>query len=254
MLTDGPGIFERARLRAPGDIDRRESWWKRVLGLEPSDAEALKRGARVIRYDDESGIAQGFALYEVVLDNGDYPARADVADLVAATDDAYAALWRYLIELDLVSTVKATLRGVTEQLSWQVSDRRAVKKTDERDHLWLRIIDVASVVVARTYSCPGSFVLQVTDELGFADGDYLLTIAPRGVATAVRLTGSSAPPPEAAARVRLSVAELGAIYLGGTSASELARAGRIEETTANAAALLDAAFHWPVPPRLSIWF
>jgi predicted acetyltransferase len=204
-----------------------------------------------VRFDDAAGTAQGFALYRVALEQNSFPGRLELADLVAATDDAYAALWRFLIEMDLVSTVVAPLRSVSEPVTWQVADHRAVRKTNERDHLWLRILDLPATLGARRYGAPGGYLLSVTDDLGFADGDFLLTVAGDG-----RAEAHPSPGPASAhrAHVSLSTADLATLYLGGTSAVDLARAGRLVERSTDAAARLDAAFHTGAAPHLSTWF
>src|SRR5512133_3359315 len=37
LLADGPAVFDRTRDRSPGEVDRREIWWKRTLGLLPNE-------------------------------------------------------------------------------------------------------------------------------------------------------------------------------------------------------------------------
>lgn len=59
--------------------------------------------------------------------------------------------------------------------------------------------------------------------------------------------------PDAAA-LALSVNELGALYLGGTSARTLVRAGRVTELTDGAADAFDASFRSAITPWLSTWF
>jgi len=251
VFTDGPAIFERSR--EPGEVDRRPIWWSHALGLVAEDPDSGKRTLRCVRYDDAAGRAQGFAVYSVELGEEGYPARLDLADLVAATDDAYAALWHFVLDMDLVTEVSAPLRSVREPLAWQVLDRRAVRKAIERDHLWLRILDVPTTLTARTYSAPGTFRLTVTDDLGFADGDCLLTVDARGGGTAHPLAADADAPADAV-HLTLAVADLGALYLGAGSAVDLARAGRLTTTAPDAAARLDATFHAPNAPRLSTWF
>ncbi|ANP71363.1 GNAT family N-acetyltransferase [Cryobacterium arcticum] len=252
LLTDGPAVFERTRDRSPGEVDRREIWWKRTLGLLPNEPEAHKRGIRAVRYDDADGAMAGFALYEIALQNVSHPGKLTLVDLVAATDDAYAALWRFLIEMDMVDEIAAPLRSVSEPVAWQVADHRAVRKTGERDHLWLRILDVPAALAARRYTAPGHYLLDVTDDLGFATGRFLLTVAADGSGQAHPLTDSTAP--EGTVEVSLSTADLASLYLGGTSAVDLARAGRITERTPDAAIRLDTALHSAYAPHLSTWF
>ena len=252
LLADGPAVFDRTRDRSPGEVDRREIWWKRTLGLLPNEPDARKRGIRAVRYDDANGEIAGFALYEIALQNVSQPGQLKLVDLVAATDDAYAALWRFLVEMDMVNEISAPLRSVSEPVAWQVADHRAVRKTSERDHLWLRILDVPAALGARRYTAPGQYLLDVTDELGFAQGRFLLTVAADGSGHAHPLLDAAAP--AGAVEVALSAADLASLYLGGTSAVDLARAGHITELTPDAAMRLDTALHSAYAPHLSTWF
>ena len=213
-------------------------------------AENKGADVRVVRYDDEDGEPQGFAIYKA--SQGEDDGSLTVTYLVAATDDAYSALWRFLLEIDLISTVKATLRPVEEPVQWQISDARAAVKSNETDHLWLRILDVKSTLEARRYSSEGVFVLEIGDELGIAHGVYLLTILQGGRAEVEKLDDAGGYADNS--RLRMSIAELGAIFLGGVAVSTLVRAGRIDELQPGSAAAADASFRSGVTPWLSIWF
>jgi len=158
-----------------------------------------------------------------------------------------------VIEMDMVNEIAAPLRSISEPVAWQVSDHRAVRKTGERDHLWLRILDVPAALGARRYAAPGEYLLDVTDDLGFAQGRFLLTVAADGSGQAQPLAQGSAAP-AGAVEVALSAADLASLYLGGTSAVDLARAGRILEKTPDAARRLDTALHSAYTPHLSTWF
>jgi predicted acetyltransferase len=182
------------------------------------------------------------------------PGQLKLVDLVAATDDAYAALWRFMVEMDMVNEIAAPLRSISEPVAWQVSDHRAVRKTGERDHLWLRILDVPTALGARRYAAPGDYLLDITDDLDFAQGRFLLTIAADGSGQAQRLPDAAAGTPDGAVEVALTAADLASLYLGGTSAVDLARAGRILEKTPDAARRLDTALHSAYTPHLSTWF
>lgn len=251
LRVDGPALIERGRLNAPGDIERWSHQWEHLLGLVGDDKDRAKN-LRVVRYDDSARIAQGFAIYRVTETVGDFSAHIlDLHYLVAATDDAYAGLWRYLIEMDLVASITAPLRSADEAFTWQLSDFRAARKTWERDHLWTRILDVKAALETRRYGAPGNIVLEVDDPLGFADGRFLLTIEPDSLASVVPLPGRA---PDDAAAVALTVNELSALYLGGVSAVSLVRAGRITELREGSAVAIDRAFRSTVTPWLSIWF
>ncbi len=247
---DGEAIVERIRLNGPGEIDVRGHLWNRLFGLA-GDPDR-KKTLRAVRYDDADGVPQGFAIYSFAQPSEDFSAQTlNVEYLATATDDAYSGLWRYLLEIDLVSTVTAPLRRVDEPMVWQLSDFRSAKKDDEQDHLWTRVLDVKGALEARRYRAPGRIALEVSDPLGFAGGRFLLDVAADGTAVVSPLEGEV---PDDAAAVALGIAELGALYLGGVSAVVLERAGRITELRPGSADAVDGAFRSAVAPWLSIWF
>ena len=238
-------LIEAKRLGTPGEIATWPHLWDRTFGLASDDA-TTKDKLRGIRYDDAEGVPRGFALYTVDDNDANFSKHnANVVSLVTTTDDAYAGLWSHLLELDLVTRLSVHLRSTDEPLRHQVADFRAVRDIDTRDHLWLRILDVAATLEARSYSAPLDLVVTVTDALDFAAGTYRILVEDHE-ATVTRA--------EAAPDLTLSVNELSSIYLGGFSAQTYLRAGRIEEHTPDAAALLDRTFASPVTPHLPVWF
>ena len=240
-------VYERARLQNPGEIELKGHLWVRLFGI-PGRANPAE--LRVVRYDDAAGVAQGFVVYK--LQDEHFDATLHVEYLSAATDDAYAALWRYLLEHDLLDEIKAPLRSVDEPLRWQLTNSRAATENDVHDHLWMRILDVKRALEARHYDAPGTFVLEIDDALGYADGSYLLSVDGEGVGAVTKLDSSEGYDDNH--RLALSVAMLGAIYLGATAVTTLVRAGRISEKTPGAAVAAEAAFRSATTPWLSTWF
>ena len=238
-----PELHERIRPTGVGQIDAWDLRWDGFVGLAEEDKDRAKE-LRAIRYDDADGVLRGLALYRVTGGEPDFGAHTLTLDYLATeTDDAYAALWRYLLEVDLVSTLKAHDRPVDEPMQWQVTDMRAVKQSPY-DHVWTRILDVPAALSARDYAAPLETVIEVTDELGFASGTYALYID--GKATVERT--------DAPAALVMSVNELSALYLGGVAAATLVGAGRISEREPGAASALDTAFRSARAPWLSFWF
>src|SRR4051812_13052439 len=233
ILADAADLFERARLRTPGAIALSGVLFTRLFGRPSDDADLRER--RFLRYDDEDGVPQGFAVYSLKESEDDFVNSVlRVHQLVAVTDEADAALWRFLLEHDLVGRLTAQLRSVDEPLRWLVADERAVR-VRVYDHLWLRVLDPVAALSARTYAGPARIELQVTDPLGPAEGRFLLDVAPSGTATVTRHSGDA--PSGEACSVALDAAALGSLYLGGVSAVTLARAGRIAEGQPGAAAV-----------------
>ena len=169
--------------------------------------------------------------------------------LLTETPDAYAALWRFLLEQPLVGEVVAELRSVDEPLRWMWSDWRAIKVTTT-DHLWLRVLDVQRSFEDRDYVTSGSLGFDVSDALGFAAGRWLLEVDPSGDVEVDRVDEF----PDDVPALALDVAPLSALYLGGVAATTLTDAGRVIELTPAAATAADTLLRSPRAPWLSVWF
>jgi predicted acetyltransferase len=250
LLELAPALIERVRLVSPGQVQPWPLLFRRLVGLLGDGKES--KALRAVRYDDAAGTPQGFALFKVTESASEmFGHSLEVVFQTSATDDAYAGLWRFLLEMDLVGEVTARMRSIDEPFAWQVSDFRAVRRTAQRDHLWTRIIDVEKTLAARLYSAHGTVVLEVADALGYAEGTFLLEIADDGRATVGPL---HAEVPDDAAHIALDVSALSALYLGGVSAVTLTRSGRITELREGSASAVDGSFRSTVAPWLSIWF
>jgi predicted acetyltransferase len=245
----GHDILERARLQTPGQIFFEGHLWNRLFGMP---GRSNPNDLRVVRYDDADGIQQGLAIYKVEDPGHNRPEIVHVEFLTTATDDAYTALWRYLLEIDLIGEIKVPLRSVDEPVRWQISDSRAATEDAVGDHLWLRILDVTTALEARHYNAPGVFVLELDDPLGYAHGTWLLTIDDSGSGVVTKLDDSESFGDNHHLAMRIS--DLAAIYLGATSIATLVRAGRIQEKTVGGVVAADAAFRSNVAPWLSTWF
>jgi predicted acetyltransferase len=152
-----------------------------------------------------------------------------------------AALWRFLFGIDLTSTLVAPRRPVDEAWQYQVSDiRRCALRVG--DDLYVRPVDVGAALEARSYQAPVDVVLEVEDSFcPWNEGRWRLTGDPEG---------ASCSRTRDTAELSLSVRELGAAYLGGTSLAALAAAGRVRELRQGALAGAALAFSSPVAPWL----
>ncbi|WP_040164815.1 GNAT family N-acetyltransferase [Microbacterium gorillae] len=238
-----PILHERVRRRTPGEAQGPSGHW---LHLPRTEADAEKATElRVVQHRDDAGEVQGLVAYTVAGAADETQHKVTVEFLATATDDAYAALWRFLLELDLVATVTAHELAADESLRWMLGDQRAATVT-VLDHQYVRILDVVAALEARTYPAAGELVLSVADPLGFATGEYTLRVDASGIGRVeVGYTAPDAP------RLTLGVTELGSLYLGGVRARTLAAAGRLEATDLDA---VDDLFRSRVTPRLSFWY
>ena len=255
LITDADAILDRVRGRVPGSVSTWPKFHERMFLSTPANAERGKK-YRFVRYDDVDGIAQGYAMFQLTHDGEEFAAGVlEIEMLCSATVDAYSALWRFMLEMDLVVTVKAPLRSIDEPLLWQVADMRSVRSSGVRDHLWTRILDVEKALSAREFAAPTRILLDVTDDMGFATGSFTLEIDDLGVPTVTRV-GADAPAPEhpVTAHLALPVTALSAIYLGGIRVATLVSAGVVREVVPGSSAVVDRAFGSDVTPWLGFWF
>lgn len=238
-------LHERIRPASPGEIAMPGGHWERFFGTRP-DAEKPGR-LRAVQYRSPEGEVDGLALYTVTENEDDFTlSTIDVSLLLAATDEAYAGLWRFLLSMDLIGTIRASELATDEPLWWMIADQRAAKITI-RDHQYLRILDVPATLSARRYDVADTVAFEVTDPLGIAGGTFVLTTDADG-AGGVDIVDDA---PLGIPLVRLGVAELSALLLGGVPAVSLARAGRLEAGDPERLARL---FQTAGAPRLSFWY
>ncbi|WEK62755.1 MAG: GNAT family N-acetyltransferase [Candidatus Microbacterium colombiense] len=243
LAADLGAVHERARRLRPGQIPGWRGRWDGYAGVSSTEAERAK--IRGVRYRDESGEVCGVLVYELTEMGGTFRSSLQVRLLVGETPDAVAALWRFAVQHDLVDEVSADLRPLDDSLPWLVTDPRGVTQTIH-DHGWLRVLDVASALAARTYSAPVDLVLRIDDPLGFASGDWRLRVDDEGIATVDRADGQRID-------AAMGVSALSSLYVGGVRASSLQGAGLIDADSGVVIAI-DRAFAAYPAPSLDIWY
>ena len=242
----GEDLFERMRHTRVGAVSRPAPWWGDEWA--PQDWVDARRRFDVVYEAD--GRVQGYALYSV---SGEWPHGISqqvvtVRDLVSATPDAEAALWSFLLELDLITGIQVPHAPLDSPVPWMLSDHRQFRTESVRDGLWVRPIDSARLLASRTYGAAGELVIGVTDpflHLEESEGTFRLSVDGDAV-TCERTTQ--------AAHLSMTIDALGAILLGGVAPSVLARAGRIRSTDAPALTLADAMFRAEHDPFPFTWF
>jgi predicted acetyltransferase len=227
-------VHDAVRPRRPGMLSRTEGRWARVL----DDPESKRDGARPLRaavLRDEAGRARAYALYAVrmTVDRGEHAGEAVVRELLATDPAATAAIWRYMLGLDLVRTVTWEAAPSDPELRHLVDNPRVVR-TDPGDSLWIRLVDVDRALAQRTYAREIDVVLEVDDAFcPWNAGRRRLA----GDATGATCERTSDAPD-----LRLGAEALGAIHLGGPTLRALADAGRVEELTPGAVDAATVAF------------
>jgi hypothetical protein len=86
-------IFDNARRKWAGQVDRSGSWWSRRLGVDGWDRMPGSNATWILH--ESGGEPDGFLAWKVVRDfelNGMYGA-VDVGEFVPGSDRAYRNLW-----------------------------------------------------------------------------------------------------------------------------------------------------------------
>ncbi|MFI1253535.1 GNAT family N-acetyltransferase [Streptomyces netropsis] len=234
-------VYARRVAARPGMLVRQPGWEKQPL----LDAVDRREGASALQcvLAEADGEVVGYARYAVRGDWDMAGAKGTVVlrDLEALTPQAYAALWRFLTEIDLTTRVTATNRPVDDPLLHLVNDVRRCG-IGVRDSLYVRLVDVGAALSARTYRAPVDVVFEVEDDFcPWNAGRWRLTGDPKG---------ASCERTDDAPDLALSVRELGAVYLGGVSLTSLAGAGLVTELRPSALEEASSAFGSTMAPWL----
>lgn len=235
-----PPIYESIRPQRPGFMTRDETMrWENGHFFDPSSERNGATAKRWAVYEGHDG-PMGYAVYRQKDNWQDGMPHGDllVGEVLGVTAEAEEALWRFLLGVDLIGTVKAWNVDPGAAIHHLVKDSRRVKR-GIADGLWVRILDVPRALAARTYQVPGRLVFDVTDGFGKrASGRFELEASPGG-AECLTTDGE--------ADITLDVRELGSVYLGGVTFHELYRAGLVAGD-GDALATADLMFGYHRPP------
>jgi predicted acetyltransferase len=229
-----PAIYARATAGRPGALIRSEAWWRERRFLE---VPFIRKGASRLRHvvASRAGELVGYVQFR---QRAEFPGglpggRFDIVELLGIDPRAEASLWQLALRADLFPRVSWWNAPVDDPLPWLVTDARRVKRR-RIDTLWLRIEDVPTALTARRYTGEGALRLEVEGavwELAAGAGGHARCTAAEPGAPALRLSRQA----------------LGSLYLGGASASQLARAGAVLGEPA-AIAVADRLFASPAAP------
>jgi predicted acetyltransferase len=205
-----PELYRRFDPSRPGAVSRPDAWWDLLPLFNPS---ATAPDVAVVHLD-AAGVEDGFAVYGIGAD-ATAGSALQVRDVWATDPRAYRELWQYLLSVDMVRTIEASMRPRDEPVDLLCADPSAARITGSTHETWLRLVDVPAALGARTYGAD-SVVLAVRDDrIPENAGTY------RVGADGVRRTDEE---PE----LHCDVAALATLYLGDRSPAELVFAGLLD--------------------------
>ncbi|WP_033438313.1 GNAT family N-acetyltransferase [Saccharothrix sp. NRRL B-16314] len=209
-------LYDEIRPNRTGWLSRADPYWDHHL----ADTERDRDGLSAYRYVLHP---HGYAVYRVKAHWPDRGPRNElhVREIAARTDEAYAALYRYLLDVDMVGELKF-FTASDDPITHLLEDSRLALRS-LLDSLWVRIVDVDRALTLRRYNSDVNAVLEVVDEFCPWNAGRWRFAVKDGTATVERVDDD----PD----VVLDVQALGAVYLGGTRLTSMARAQRVREVT-----------------------
>ena len=244
-----PAIFDRQRRTRAGEIDRRPAYWAMLLADRPHHREGLS--ARFHAVCDE-----GYVLYRAEREANVFRGervRIVVEELRGESAEVEAALWRFVLDLDLVGPVVVRRGPVDEPIRWRLADPRQLHTSSVEDRLYIRVLDTAAALGARGYRTEGRLVLDVLPpavgegDVDAGPGRWVLDAGPDGASCRRARAGEEAD-------LRLDLPALGSLFMGGFPASLLAAGGRIEELVPGTLSIADRLFGTTPSPRSGTGF
>ncbi len=226
--------YERARQHRTGMISRTDKRWQYEIHPVHNTDEFF-----IVYVEGDDALA--YARYTIDQNPEDeFSGTIHVVEAVAATDAAHAALWRFLLDQELVDTLKAHARPVDDPLVWMLAEPRRLQRK-LTDAIWFKFLDMPKMLESRTYSVEDSLVIQVTD----AETQQVRTLSLECGPEGGRCIDTNATPD-----LVMNEAELAAIYLGAVECSMLADIGLVEisKRTPDAALRADRMFRTSPAP------
>ncbi len=209
----------------------KQLWMRNVLEAPQGEGPVHVAVAR-----DANGSAQGYVAYTLRGSRVDHPARnqaIEVRDLVWLSQDAYRSLWRFLAAHDLVGRV-SWLRAPGDDPAFELFAEPRMLRSQDREGVWLRVVDVERALAERGYSSAGTLTLGIAadDLTPWNAGTYRIEVGEDGA----RVTRTTREP-----EMVTSVRAIAQLYAGTFSASRLAAWG-FAEGPAAVLARADALF------------
>jgi predicted acetyltransferase len=231
-----PPLWEALARVRPGMHLRPREWWEDRTIADPKDR---REGAGPKRFAllEQGGEPTGYAIYQhdMRFAGGVSTGRIAVVEAIAAEPEAAAGLWRFLLDIDWVASISVSLVPPDHPLFFLLAQPRRARYR-MGDGLWVRLVDVGAALAGRTYAADGELVLEVRDEFcPWNEGRW-------------RVAGGGVERTDAPADVALDVSTLGALYLGGVGATQLAQGRHVEELRAGAIERADALFRHGLHP------
>jgi predicted acetyltransferase len=227
-----PSIYEKLRPRVPGMLGRDENWWKWHRLADDKRLRGPGGGPLTCAVFEIDGTDAAYVLYRAYSDwapGGTSNMWLKVEELLGVTPIATREMWRFIFGIDLVERVRGWWLPSDLPLTLMLAEPRRLGFAAS-DSLWVRLVDVAGALSARSLRGDEEIVIEVQDPFcEWNAGRY-------------RVGAEGAERVDAEPDLRLNVNALAAVYLGQFTFNQLARALRVEELSDRALDRADSLF------------
>ena len=244
-LATVSALHPRVGFDRPGTVNRVEWMQRRYL----ENALANDKATYVAVHSAPDGTDDGYVRYTLAWADAFAEHRGgtcEVGDLWAASPAVELALWKFVLDIDLIDTVRAYDRPVDDPVRFALADQRHYLTKGRTDEQWLRLLDVEAGLHARSYN-PGrdAVTISVSDPL-FATNNGVWRISGDGPE---RMADQPGP-----ADLVTTINGMSGAYLGGTTWHELWAAGVVHQHREDAIATADLLFAAHPRPRCGTFF
>ena len=231
-----PRLYDRVRRTTPGFFARSGDWWdlRRLADSAESRGDAGPLNYALAEIDDRP---VAYALYRIAQKEEDagWKRRLHIIEALGADTLGTREIWRFLLEIDWIHEIRASLLPVDHPLFHLVARPDSLNLRTETG-LWVRLVDVGAALSGRSYPEDGELVFEVRDAFcPWNEGRW-------------RLAGGAAERTDADADLALDVTVLGSAFLGGIHFAQLAQGGAVEELRPGAIERADGLFRHGLHP------
>jgi predicted acetyltransferase len=225
-----PPVYERVARESPGMFARTPAWWEHRALADPE----WRRGGggemqRAVLELDGRDAAYGLYRVHASFEHGSSTGHTSAIEVMGDSPEATREIWRYLIDVDWMATVKAWHLPVDHELLLLLAEPRRARFT-VADSLWVRLVDVGAALSARTFHDGEPVVLDVRDAFcPWNEGRW-------------RVSSAGVERTDGGADLALDASALGTVYLGGFTFADLGRAARVAELREGAIEGADTLF------------
>jgi predicted acetyltransferase len=229
-------VYERVASATPGMFARSTAWWQARILADPE----WRRGAAgdlQCAVFETGGQPAAYALYRInpAFEQGLQTGSVTVLEALGETSEAATAIWRFLLDIDWMARVRASLLPLDHPLLLLLAEPRRLGFS-LRDGVRVRLVDVKAALSARSYQGQGTVTIEIIDKFcPWNAGRW--RIGADGVERTVE-------DPD----LRCDITALGSVYLGGFTWMQLARALRVREVCSGAIARADVLFRTDTLP------